>query len=117
MGCVSFERRGLVTVATVTGTCVVEPSPLQIGARWDFRCDLEEWLSRSEKGEILVLDLSRITGAFCSSAVGFLIVTHRRLTAAGGALRVVPSEHVREIFRITQVHTFIPLFGTAEEAV
>jgi anti-sigma B factor antagonist len=83
-----------------------------------LKARLEELVEEGGNGR-LVVDLA--DSAFIDSAgLGTLVAVYKRCVVRGGldaALVLLhPSTEVRELFRLTQLDSYLPLFSTREEA-
>jgi anti-anti-sigma factor len=77
---------------------VVGPEELDVATAPSLRTELDGLPASSA----VVIDL-RGTRFMDSSGLNVLIQTHRRLSAEGGTVRVLPSEPARRVFDITNL--------------
>ncbi len=99
--------RGTVTVVTVDGDVDMSTAP-----------ELEERLiGLSDGGALnLVVDLTEVD-FLDSSALGVLVGVHKRVTAAGGTIRLVCGHpRIERIFAITRLTEVIPVFESLDAA-
>jgi anti-sigma B factor antagonist len=98
---------GTVTVVTVDGDVDMSTAP-----------QLEERLSGLSSGGArnLVVDLTAVE-FLDSSALGVLVGVHKRVTAAGGTIKLVCGHpRIERIFAITRLTEVIPVFESVEAA-
>jgi len=66
---------------------------------------------------VIVIDLGAVT-FMDSTALGLIVVAHKRLTSAGGTLAVAgASEPVTRMFRVTGLTRLIPMHPTTGDAI
>ena len=104
---ISVEPVGAASVVTIAGDVDMSTAP-QLEQRLDELTDTG--------ATNLVVDLNAVE-FLDSSALGVLVGVHKRLTAAGGSMRLVCSQpRIERIFAITRLTEVISVFETVDAA-
>jgi len=98
------------------GICVVRPESFSVTYK-DLESMQEQLFGLIEEAvRHLVLDLSEVT-TIDSFGVGVLMSAHRRMTKAGGVLKLAAvTPKLRSVMAITKVDTVVDLYPSVEEA-
>ncbi len=101
------STRGKAVVLTLSGK-------IQMGDTEELEQSFEKLL-RSRENHI-ILDLSRVSYV-CSSALGVLIATRRKIARQNGEIRLIISAgEVLDLFRLTMVDRVFPIHASVDEA-
>ena len=114
MRCFTSERRGRVMLLTSLVSDIHEPVS-DPTARWPYKDELFRTAEQLQQGDHLVIDLTRVTGRFCSASLGVLISLRKQVSAAEGTVAIVPSEEIREVLRITKLDRYFTVYTTVDD--
>jgi anti-sigma B factor antagonist len=116
-----LPRRKIMTQALVTSSVREGRRVVRVSGEVDVESGprlRDHLLALVADGEHdIVVDLSQVS-FLDSSGLGVLVVVHKRIRAAGGALRLAGCQpEVVSIFHITALDRVIDMFATVEDAL
>ena len=109
-GCMGVSERSL-SERTVVETFV---GRFDQHARQDFKWRIDHAISQGYR--FVVLNMVAVS-FIDSAALGWLVIAQRRFQRIGGKLGIIaPMGFVRDILELTEIHEWIPIFQSEDEA-